>query len=584
MQALVSYRVGSQNPLTHLFDVEMTIHRPHATQLVSLPVWIPGSYMVREFSRHLQGLSAVQGRRACTLTQQNKNTWSVACQSHKALTLRYQIYAFDPSVRAAFLDDRRAFFNGTSLLLRAHGLDDQSHELTLHAPKGTRGWQVATALNPKSVDKRGWGTYVADSYDELIDAPFECGQFWSGQFVAGKIKHRLVVTGATAAFDGPRLLADTQRICATAIEFWHGKQGRAPHRSYVFLLHVVEDGYGGLEHRNSTALICSRRDLPRKNQSGLNDGYVTLLGLISHEYFHTWNVKRLRPREFEALNLEQENHTSLLWFFEGFTSYFDDWLLVKAGLIDAPHYLRLLGKTIASVQQTPGRKVQSVAQSSFDAWVKYYRQDENTPNATVSYYTKGSLVALCLDLSLRLEGSSLQAVMRGLWKRCAGSTMSEDDVLAELQKQTQRDWTQDLQNWVHSTRDLPLASLLRAHGVKIDTETDPIGQSLGLRAQETASGILIKAVSRDSAAEKAGMCAGDEWLGIEVAGSLSSQAWRLKKLDDLPMLLGPARRCKALISRDQTLHWLTLNWPQLSSTHWTLQPDPEGMTALRRWL
>jgi predicted metalloprotease with PDZ domain len=584
MQALVSYRVGSQNPLTHLYDVEMTIHQPQVTQVVSLPVWIPGSYMVREFSRHLQGLSAVQGRRTCTLTQLNKNTWSVSCQSRKALTLRYQVYAFDPSVRAAYLDDQRAFFNGTSLFLRAHGFSDQAHELTLQAPKGTRGWKVATALRPKSVDPKGWGHYLAETYDELIDAPFECGTFWSGEFVAAQVKHRVVVTGATAAFDGKRLLADVQRICTAAIEMWHGKKAQAPHRHYVFLLHAVEDGYGGLEHRHSTALICSRRDLPRQGQSGLSDNYVTLLGLISHEYFHTWNVKRLRPSEFAQLDLEQENHTSLLWFFEGFTSYFDDWLLVKAGLIDAPHYLRLLGKTIASVQHTPGRKVQSVAQSSFDAWVKYYRQDENTPNATVSYYTKGSLVALCLDLSLRLEGSSLPAVMRGLWKRCAGGPMSEGDLLAELKKLTHRDWTPELQHWVHSTRDLPLAALLRAHGVKIDTESDSISQRLGLKVQETAAGIVIKGVARDSAAEQAGMSAGDEWLGIQVTASPASQAWRLKKLDDLPLLLGSARRCKALICRDQTLHWLTLKWPPLSATHWTLQPDPAGAEALGRWL
>jgi predicted metalloprotease with PDZ domain len=584
MQALISYQVGSHNPLTHLWDVEMTIHRPQSTQLVSMPVWIPGSYMVREFSKHLQGLRATQGKRECALTQHNKNTWSVTCQSLKPLTLRYQVHAFDPSVRAAFLDAQRGFFNGTSLLLRAHGQDAQAHELTLKAPKGTRGWRLATALSPKSVDQRGWGTYAAESYEELIDAPVECGTFWSGQFVAGKVKHRVVVTGASPAFDGARLLADAQRICSAAIEFWHGKQGRAPHRQYVFLLHAMEDGYGGLEHRNSTALICSRRDLPRKNQTILSDGYVTLLGLISHEYFHTWNVKRLRPREFETLDLEQENHTSLLWFFEGFTSYFDDWLLVKAGLIDAPHYLRLLGKTIASVQQTPGRKVQSVAQSSFDAWVKYYRQDENTPNATISYYTKGSLVAVCMDLTLRLQGSTLQAVMRGLWKRCRGGPMSEQDLLAVLHQHTQRDWSAELQHWVHSTNELPLADLLRAHGVKIDTEADPVAQHLGLRVHETAAGIVVKTVLRGSAAEQAGLCAGDEWLGIEVASSGTRQAWRLKKLDDLPMLLGSAKRCKALVARDQVLLELTLNWPQLSATHWTLQPDPEGQAALRRWL
>jgi predicted metalloprotease with PDZ domain len=347
----------------------------------------------------------------------------------------------------------------------------------------------------------------------------------------------------------------------------------------VFLLHAVEDAYGGLEHRNSTALICSRRDLPRLDAKGASEAYITLLGLISHEYFHTWNVKRLRPAEFARHDLNAENHTELLWFFEGFTSYFDDLLLVRAGLLEAQPYLARLAKTIASVDQTPGRKVQSVAQSSFDAWTKYYRQDENTPNATVSYYTKGSLVALCLDLALRAEGSELAAVMRGLWKRCAAGPMREADLLDELQAQTGRAWHTEIHDWVHTTGDLPLARLLRAQGVQIDTERAPLAQRLGLRASDSASGVMIKAVLRGGAAEQAGMAAGDEWLAVEVGSGKRAQNWRLKKLEDLLLLLGTATRCRALICRDQRLHWLDLKLPQLAS-NWTLSPGPD----LKGWL
>ena len=212
--------------------------------------------------------------------------------------------------------------------------------------------------------------------------------------------HEFVVAGAWPGFDGARLLADARRICEAQVAFWHGR-GKPPLSRYVFLLNAVDDGYGGLEHRASTALLCARRQLPRQGVSESSDGYVTLLGLISHEYFHTWNVKRLKPRDFERIDFSRENYTRLLWFFEGFTSYYDDLLLLRAGLIDAPRYLRLLAKTVSGVLATPGRRQQSVAESSFDAWIKYYRSDENTPNATISYYAKGSLVALALDLSLR---------------------------------------------------------------------------------------------------------------------------------------------------------------------------------------
>ncbi|MDI9332373.1 MAG: peptidase M61 [Alphaproteobacteria bacterium] len=578
MSAAVTYRVSSADPRTHLLDIEMTIAQPAAEQKVSLPTWIPGSYMVREFSRHLQGLQAKQGRTPLATRQLNKNTWVLRCQADRPLTLRYQVYAFDNSVRAAYLDGQRCFFNGTSVCLQAHGLEHQAHDIEVAAPRRHGHWRVATGLPAVRINAAGWGRYRAEIYDELIDSPFEMGDFWSGQFVVSGVPHRFVVSGAPSSFDGERLLADTQRICQAAIRLWHGR-GKPAHRHYVFMLNVVGDGYGGLEHRHSTALIASRRDLPRLGESAASEGYVTLLGLISHEYFHTWNVKRLRPQEFARYDLQTENYTELLWFFEGFTSYFDDLLLVRAGLLKPAAYLERLAKTIASVAQTPGRKVQSVAQSSFDAWVKYYRQDENTPNATVSYYTKGSLVALCLDLALRAEGTELASVMRGLWKRCAAGPMSEADVLAELQAQTGRSWQREIRAWVHGTGELPLATLLRAQGVIIDAVRAPMAQRLGLRVSETANGIQIKTVLRDGAAEQAGMAAGDEWLAVEVGSGTKARMWRLKKLDELGLWLGRGQRCRALVCRDQQLYWLDLRVPQLAS-NWTLKPGAE----LKGWI
>ena len=569
----IHYTVEAADLHAHLFRVTLTIAEPLPLQTVSLPVWIPGSYLVREFSKNLQQLQAKQGRRSATITQRDKCTWDIACKEGQPLLLSYEVYAFDNSVRTAWLDSQRGFFNGTSLCLRVHGQEEQAHRLQLQAVKNQADWQAATGLAPVKTDKRGFGLYQADNYDELADCPVEMGAFWRGSFTACGIPHHFVVSGALPSFDGERLLADTQKICEAAIRFWHGqgKQAgnKAPHQNYLFMLNAVHDGYGGLEHRNSTALICNRVDLPRQTSPRTNDGYTTLLGLISHEYFHTWNVKQLRPDAFARYNYTQENYTTLLWFFEGFTSYFDDILLRHARLIDNATYIKLLGKTITQVQQTPGRHVQTVAQASFDAWVKYYRQDENTPNATVSYYTKGALVALCLDLSLRQEGHTLQAVMRGLWKRCKAGPMREQDLLDELQAVSGRSWQKEIQAWVHSTEDLPLRDLLTSQGIEVHAEIASMAQRLGLRVSETSGSVHIKAVLRSSAAEAAGLAAGDEWLGMEVGAKAQGGSWRLGKLDELPALMGREHKGVALVSRDKRMLRLPLTVPAQAS-HWRL--------------
>jgi predicted metalloprotease with PDZ domain len=595
MQNLITYKVELHDLNAHLFQVMLTIPEPAITQHVSLPVWIPGSYLVREFSKNLQCIRAYQGKKPLEAIQADKCSWQIDCDSTKPLVITYQVFAHDNSVRNAWLDDARGFFNGTSMCLRVEGQEDTKHILDLRPIATKRNWQVATGAAPLKINSQGFGSYSFSDYDELVDCPFELGTFWSGNFIARGVKHRFVVTGATATFDVAKLLADTQKICEAEMQFWHGKstnsKNKPPFKSYVFMLNAVDDGYGGLEHRNSTALICNRKDLPRLGEVKQPAGYTTLLGLISHEYFHTWNVKRLRPREFAEFDYSQENYTELLWFFEGFTSYYDDLLLRRAGLIDDAQYLDLLSKTANQVMQTPGRKVQAVAEASFDAWVKYYRPEPNTGNATVSYYTKGALVALCFDLTLRSEGkTTLDDVMRGLWVRCKAGPMSERDFATVLDELGGRSFAKEIKAWVHGTGEMPVRDILTKHGVTVSDEPAQLQQRLGLRVSESA-GISIKVVLSGGAAEKAGFDAGDEWLGITLGAGTKTQSWRIHKLDDLAQYITehPSKNQKiiAIVARDKRLIHLSLNWPAKSAERtWQFKAGKEvgEVKRLSAWL
>jgi predicted metalloprotease with PDZ domain len=492
----------------------------------------------------------------------------------------YLVYAYDTSVRTAFLDARRGFFNGTSVALRVEGREHEPHRLEL---KGLpRDWEVGTAMPASKVDAHGRGTYEAADYDEFVDHPVELGRFWRGEFTAHGVPHELVVTGALPDFDGERLLADAQKVCEAAIAFWHERK-KPPFERYVFMLNAVEEGYGGLEHRASTALIAARRDLPQRGKGEVTDAYVTLLGLVSHEYFHAWNVKRLKPREFVRYDYTRENYTGLLWFFEGFTSYYDDLLLRRAGLIDEARYLKLVAKSINGVLGLPGRKVQSVAQASFDAWVKYYRTDENTPNATVSYYAKGALVALALDLTLRSHQGSLDEVLRRLWTRSEGGPIGEDDIREAVREVAGRPLDDELGRWVHGTDELPLQGLLEQAGVQWQGQPPGMAQRLGVRVSESAlTGVKITHVLRGSAAEAAGLSSGDELLAVE--------DWRIRRLDDMQRLMPADAPASVLVSRDQRVLSLPVTLPKESATPGavSLAPDakaPRAALALRKaWL
>jgi predicted metalloprotease with PDZ domain len=598
---MIQHRIEVAQLQAHLFKVSLRIGAPAALQRVSLPVWIPGSYLVREFARHLSPLAARQGKQDRTVTQLDKCTWEVACDGRAALELSYEVYAFDTSVRAAFLDTRRGFFNGTGVFLRVAGREHEPQAVRIGGlPKG---WRVATALPAQTVNAQGLGDYLAPDYDALADHPVELGTPWVGSFTSKGVKHDFVVAGAPDDFDGERLLADTRKVCEAQLSFWHGKR-KAPFSHYVFMLNVVEDGYGGLEHRQSTALICSRKDLPRTGRTVNKDGYTTLLGLISHEYFHTWNVKRLKPHAFAPYDYQQENHTRMLWFFEGFTSYYDDQFLLRTQLIDADTYLKLVAKTVNQVLATPGRHSYSLGQASFDAWTRYYRPDENTANATVSYYTKGALVALALDLSLRSlpahEGRqpSLDAVMLALWQ--LGHPIEEADVaqaLAQVAGQPPQAlaganlpkasadaaWAELLHRWTEGCEDLPLPALLPGHGVQWHAKAGSLPQQWGVKLQDAASGPKVQAVMRGSLAEQWGLSVGDELLALD--------DWRLRKAEDLATWHRQELAQTLLLCRDQRLlrlskpaSWTAGDAGQTVTLSQSGMPTDAASTLRRQWL
>lgn len=592
---MIQHRVELADLHAHLFKVTLTIPEPTSSQTFSMAVWIPGSYLVREFSKQVQELTAKQGGKKLTIAQLNKNTWRLANTSTKPITVTYLVYAFDASVRTAFLDSTRGFFNGTSMFMRVLGQESEPQQVVIEPPSvspelvegSAANWRIATALSALKTNISGWGTYQAEHHDELADSPFEFGEFWEGKFTARGIKHRFVVSGATATFDGKRLLADTQKIVETELAFWHDKNEKYPQalldKGYVFMLRAMDNGYGGLEHMNSTALIAKRSDLPRTGDDTTSDGYITLLGLISHEYFHTWNVKRLRPAELVPYDYDCENHTELLWFFEGFTSYYDDLLLRRAGLVSDEQYLGLVAKTINQVQQTPGRLVHSLASASFEAWTKYYRMDENSSNSTVSYYTKGSLVALCLDLMLRECGLNLDQVMQSLWQKHAASQpngICAIDETALVEAIPDKACGQALLRWAHTTDELPLSKLLASVGVETIAVKAGLAQQLGLRVGTDGGGIKVKQVLAGTLAAKAGFAAGDEWLAVDV----KNQTWRISNLDDVSLYAPADKLITAWVARDKQMLKLALTLPKNQMLNADVKLQIVDPKALGQWL
>lgn len=528
----IRYTVELAEPYAHRYLVHLDIDAPAQQQEVRLPAWIPGSYMIRDFAKNIVELHAINTSTQAPLKaeKKDKSTWIIHTQGQPT-RISYPVYAWDLSVRSAHFDQTHAYFNGTSLFLEVLGQESQPCSLNIIKPsfKESSEWKVATSLKPVDHGRYEFGLYHADNYDDLIDHPVEISDFTLASFEACGVQHDVVLVGKHYA-DMDRLCRDLKIICEYQINFFGTP---APMDYYLFMTLVVDQGYGGLEHRASTSLIANRSDLPHKNDKEITDGYRTYLGLCSHEYFHTWNVKRIKPQKFLPYDLTQEVHTNLMWLFEGVTSYFDNLFLARSGVISNESYLECLGQDITRVIRQNGRFRQTVADSSFDTWTRFYKQDEGAPNHIVSYYVKGALIALGLDLLIQTKSDHqfrLDDVMRHLWERylSEGRGVNETEMPDVIQEVTSVNVSDYLNLALHTTDDLPLSDLLKAVGVSYEeyqsaSLTDLGGKkptkestfSSGLRSKAHPMGAEIVQVLDNMPAQAAGLSAGDVIIAID---------------------------------------------------------------------
>jgi predicted metalloprotease with PDZ domain len=544
---MILYTIKPVHPEAHLLEVRLEIPEPGPAPLtLYLPGWIRGSYMVRDFARHIITLHAQSAQQTIALIKQDKQTWQLASPVDGSLTLTYQVYAWDLSVRAAHVDTTHAYFNGPSVFLGIQGRELEPCGVEIQAPDGERyaSWQLAVSMQPLAVDSKGFGRYQVPDYETLLDHPVEMGDFTLGTFRVRDIPHRFVINGRHKA-DLERIYHDVAKICEEAAALF----GELPVEEYLFLLWVVGKGYGGLEHHNSTSLMIDRDSLPSTTMPELTPDYRRLLGLCSHEYFHLWNVKRITPEIFRRKGTAQEVYTRQLWIFEGITSYYDELLLLRSGVIEKKDYFEMLAECVTRVMRGSGRLKQTLEESSFDAWTKFYKQDENAPNAIVSYYAKGALVALMLDLTIRLRsegGRSLDDVMRALWQQYGKSQtgLPEGAFESLVEEVTGFDFETDFARWVRSTEALSLAEILRQFGVELyllpAEHTSDLGgvveerpeeasakPVLGAKFEQQVDGVLLQQVFDGGAAQVAGLSAGDLIIAVD---GLRMDATRLEKL------------------------------------------------------
>jgi predicted metalloprotease with PDZ domain len=535
------------DPDRHHFIVECRLEEPARRQSFSLPSWIPGSYLLREFARHIVAIEARDDRGPVAIEQTGKATW-VAEAAAGPLVVQATIHAFDLSVRGAYFDRHRAFFNGTSLFLLPEGRTEEPVELMLIPPAHAKEWRVATAMAAADVDESGFGRYRAADYDELLDHPVEIGDYREVEFTAGGVPHRFVVAGNFDA-DLERVATDLAQLCATQIDFFGGK---APFPGYTFLGLATGDGYGGLEHRASSSLIFRRSDLPKAGVADVSRDYQRFLGLASHEYFHSWHIKRSKPAAFMPYPLDRRAHTRLLWVFEGITSYYQERFLLRSGLLGAEAHLRRICEVLTRVYRVPGRHRQTLEQSSFNAWDRLYKPDPNSVNRDVSYYSKGALTALALDLTLRSaepQRATLDDVVLELWRRFGSQDVGLpeagfEDLVAELAGDEMRAF---FARAVRDTADLDLGALLARFGLKLEFRqaenprdtggTPPKLESprlsLGAGFEPHGAGIRLTAVYDGQPAEAAGLAPGDIIVALDRIGVTSDKiADRLARYDD----------------------------------------------------
>lgn len=554
--AAVDYQLDFSRFKQHLVDVNLTFTAEQDAPVLWLPAWIPGSYLMREFARnitavHYQLKTEAKTYRAGKLS---KNEWCLTeIKAGDTVQVDYEVYCYDLSVRTAYVDQTRLYGNFTSLALAVENSEDAPVEVTLKVPQAfyelnkqphrqeknhQQEKQVKIACGLKSTylhtDSAHHYHLQAENYHELIDYPFEIAPQDEFDFIVHDdkhhtIAHRFYISGKHSANLG-RLQQDVQQICQTYVS-WLGDApfGSDSYDGYSFMTYASGNDYGGLEHINSTSLVTPRSDLPTAQEAKEpSENYQRFLGLCSHEYFHSWWVKTVRPDVMLNVDLRKEAYTPLLWVFEGFTSYIDDFMLQASGVVSKDSYLKLLQGQINRYTQTHGRALQSVAESSYDAWIKLYRADENTGNAGISYYNKGALVAFCLDLTLMQHSEGkyrLFDVVKAFYAKAkqqgkAGNRirvgMDNDNLEAVISEFIDKQLWQDFKaKYVDGVEELPIRELLKANGISLKLDEKDNTLPWGVAVSETPEGLKVNKVLRDSVASEAGLSAKDVIVAID---------------------------------------------------------------------
>jgi predicted metalloprotease with PDZ domain len=514
-QPEINYTVSMSKPYTHLLEVEMRFignRSSTATDLV-MPVWTPGSYLVREYARHVQDFDAKDANgKVLNWSKTNKNTWRVETQNVKELVVTYRVYANELTVRTNELDDQHAFWNNSALLMYPKGQLKSPSTIRV-APFGN--WRVATSL--QAVDGKK-NVFRAEDFDELYDSPFEVSDFRTIEFEAKGAPHRIVISGE-GNYDAERLRADIKKIVETQIMTFGGKP---PYKDYTFILHLRSTGGGGLEHLNSCALISRRFSFTHPV------GYQNFLTLVSHEFFHLWNVKRIRPDALGPFDYTQENYTKLLWVAEGITSYYESLFLRRAGLMTEGQFLNGLEISFQDLQSRPGRFQTSLEEASFDAWIKFYRPDENSVNNQISYYDKGSIVAAILDLEIRRatkNEKSLDDVMRYLYQEFSqkGRNYTPEDFQKACETVASKNLSGFFDAYVRGREEIDYDSFLSVVGLRLDRfggapvsrlkETAYFGANLAQEGER----LIVRSVPSDTPAYNQGINTGDQIVAINGA-------------------------------------------------------------------
>lgn len=512
----IIYKIKAHKPYAHIFKIELIIKKPEPkAQILSLPNWIAGSYLIRDFAKNIISIAAKAKDKKINIDKFDKNHWLIGPCSEELL-ITYEVYAFDLSVRSAYLDDSRGFFNANSVFLKVHNQEQKPCSVEVYLPNNKhidKKWNIASNLkliNANNCSK----TYYAKNYYELLDNPFEMSDFVAFNFKTDGICHEMLLSGNQNA-NIKKLKKDLKKVCSYHIKFFKA----VPFNKYLFLVYVTPNGYGGLEHKASSSLICNNDNLPKKYQTNINKNYANFLALCSHEYFHAWWVKTIRPKSFINLDLNKETYSKELWIFEGFTSYYDELSLVRTKLISSKHYLELLTANIDRVYQNEGRFKQSLAESSFDAWIKFYKQDENSHNTMVSYYTKGALLAFVIDIKIRIatnNSKSLDDAVKIIWKNFKNKGINNNDMQNIIYKISANKINADFfADYLYGLKELPLKECFDYVGIdfkqKLKNKNKP---SLSITTSSKNGFAVIKRIDASSYSKKFALAVGDKIIAI----------------------------------------------------------------------